>query len=195
MATTEKMIKDRVPRKGKRSGVVREYTFIGKVKPGQEKAMRADLTAFLADPRRADTEGLKKVGILAALHTLFDNDTRFIGTVWFDQDFDSYFDDVFTLIGADLYESFFRHAEGFPEKGGITGGLSGQAGIEYAKNFLAKNHSDVLSFRVTLPELTVREQIKAQGLLTAFQKVLDHPDAEKALQHPALKPLLELAAE
>ena len=193
MATTEST-KDRVPRKGNRSGVVREYTYIGKVKPGHEKAMRDDLKAFLANPRRAGAEGLKKVGILAAMHTLFDNDTRLLGTIWFDQDFDPYFDDVFAMVGVDLYESFFRHADGFPEKG-WTGGLSGQAGFEHAKNWLAKNHSDVISFVVTLPELTLKEQVKAQRLLKAFQKVLDHPDAEKALQHPALKPLLDEAAD
>jgi hypothetical protein len=32
-------------------------------------------------------------------------------------------------------------------------------------------------------------------LVKAFQKVLDHPDAEQALKHPALKPLLDEAAD
>jgi predicted type IV restriction endonuclease len=36
---------------------------------------------------------------------------------------------------------------------------------------------------------------KAQRLQQAFQKVLDDPDAEEALKHPALKPLLEQAAD
>jgi hypothetical protein len=30
---------------------------------------------------------------------------------------------------------------------------------------------------------------------SAFQKVLDHPEAEQALKHPALKPLLDEAAD
>ena len=29
----------------------------------------------------------------------------------------------------------------------------------------------------------------------AFQQVLDHPDAAEALQHPALRPLLDEAAD
>ncbi len=192
MPTSEAPV--RVARKGLTCGNVREYTFIGKVRAGHEKAMREDMVAFLNNPRRADKEGLKRVGIYSALHMLFDNDTRFIGTVWFDTDFDTYFDDVFNLVGVDLYESFFRHAEGFPEKG-LTGGLTGQAAYEFAKNWLASNHSEVTSFVVTNPELTVKEQGRAKRLLDAFQEALDHPDAEQALQHPALKPLLELASE
>jgi hypothetical protein len=36
--------------------------------------------------------------------------------------------------------------------------------------------------------------IKGQLLDMAFQQVLDDPAAEQALSHPALKPLLDLAA-
>ena len=42
---------------------------------------------------------------------------------------------------------------------------------------------------------TVKEIRKAERVNAAFQRVLDHPDAEEALQHPALKPLLEQAAD
>jgi hypothetical protein len=41
----------------------------------------------------------------------------------------------------------------------------------------------------------VREIRKAQRVNTAFQQVLDHPDAEMALQHPAMQPLLDEAAD
>ena len=36
---------------------------------------------------------------------------------------------------------------------------------------------------------------KANRVYEAFQQVLDDPDAAEALQHPALKPLLEQAAD
>jgi hypothetical protein len=76
-ASTTETIKGRVPRKGKQSGVVRKFTFIGKVKTGHEKAMREDLAAALNDPRRAaGVEVWKRVGIYSALHVPFDNDTR-----------------------------------------------------------------------------------------------------------------------
>jgi hypothetical protein len=45
------------------------------------------------------------------------------------------------------------------------------------------------------PKPTVKEVWKALALQKAFQQVLDTPGAEEALQHPALKPLLEQAAD
>jgi len=42
---------------------------------------------------------------------------------------------------------------------------------------------------------TVKEIRKALRVNTAFQQVLDHPEAATALQHPALKPLLDEAAD
>ena len=42
---------------------------------------------------------------------------------------------------------------------------------------------------------TVKEIRKAQRVNEAFQRVLDDPAAAEALQHPALKPLLDEAAD
>jgi hypothetical protein len=42
---------------------------------------------------------------------------------------------------------------------------------------------------------TVKEIRKAERVNSAFQKVLDDPAAGEALQHPALKPLLDEAAD
>ena len=42
---------------------------------------------------------------------------------------------------------------------------------------------------------TVKEIRKAQRVNVAFQQVLDHPEAAAALEHPALKPLLDEAAD
>jgi hypothetical protein len=46
-----------------------------------------------------------------------------------------------------------------------------------------------------LAALTVPQIKKAARLEDAFQRVLDDPRAEQALQHPALKPLLQQAAD
>jgi hypothetical protein len=43
--------------------------------------------------------------------------------------------------------------------------------------------------------VTHTEIRKAMQVQQAFQQVLDTPGAAEALQHPALKPLLELAAD
>jgi TusA-related sulfurtransferase len=45
------------------------------------------------------------------------------------------------------------------------------------------------------PAPTVKEVLKALAVNEAFQRVLDDPAAEEALQHPALAPLLEKAAD
>ena len=65
--TDKATIEARVSRKGLRSGALTEYTIVGKVKPGHEKAARDALTSHLTDPRRSDVEVLKKVGIHTAL--------------------------------------------------------------------------------------------------------------------------------
>jgi hypothetical protein len=48
---------------------------------------------------------------------------------------------------------------------------------------------------MTYPGVTAHEIQEALRVQTAFQQVLDDPDAAEALQHPALKPLLERAAD
>jgi hypothetical protein len=58
------------------------------------------------------------------------------------------------------------------------------------------NHEvETLAFLSTAPDVTTAETLKGQKLLKAFEQVLDNPDAAKALQHPALKPLLDLASD
>ena len=45
------------------------------------------------------------------------------------------------------------------------------------------------------PEPTVKQVWQALALQKTFEQVLDTPGAAEALQHPALKPLLDLAAD
>jgi hypothetical protein len=51
------------------------------------------------------------------------------------------------------------------------------------------------NFVAAYPEPTVQEVLKALALQEAFQRVLDTPGAEEALQQPALKALLDQAAD
>ena len=44
-------------------------------------------------------------------------------------------------------------------------------------------------------DYTMPELVKGQRVTEAFQRVLDDPAADEALAHPALKPLLEEAAD
>jgi hypothetical protein len=47
----------------------------------------------------------------------------------------------------------------------------------------------------SFPDVTVRQEYKMVQLQKAFEQVLNDPDAAQALEHPALKPLLEQAAD
>ena len=51
------------------------------------------------------------------------------------------------------------------------------------------------SMAAPYPAPTVKEVLKALAVNEAYQRVLDDPAAEEALQHPALAPLLEKAAD
>jgi hypothetical protein len=51
------------------------------------------------------------------------------------------------------------------------------------------------NFILAYPEPTVKQVWKALALQKAFQQVLDTPGAAEALQQPALKPLLDMAAD
>jgi hypothetical protein len=63
------------------------------------------------------------------------------------------------------------------------------------KATIQKYQTPATTYFNSLSDLTIPQVKKAQRFQQAFQQVLDDPDAEKALQHPALKPLLEQAAD
>ena len=67
--------------------------------------------------------------------------------------------------------------------------------LDEIKEFLTANQVTASDFMMTYPGVTVPEVQEALRVQTAFQQVLDDPDAAEALQHPALKPLLEHAAD
>ena len=50
------------------------------------------------------------------------------------------------------------------------------------------------NFVAAYPEPTVKQVWQVLALQKTFEQVLDTPGAAEALQHPALKPLLDLAA-
>ena len=82
-----------------------------------------------------------------------------------------------------LFDVIFRHTEGYdglPDLAAVKAFVLGaqQTAAAYARNYGG----------------TVKEIRKAQRVNAAFERVLDHPDAAEALQHPALQPLLDEAA-
>jgi len=83
-----------------------------------------------------------------------------------------------------LFDAAFQHVEGYngiPDLAAVKSFILGAqvTGAAYARNYGG----------------TVKEIRKAQRVNAAFQQVLDDPAAAEVLQHPALKPLLDQAAD
>jgi hypothetical protein len=89
-----------------------------------------------------------------------------------------------TTWRSQLFDAIFQHAEGYdglPDTAAVKGLVLGAqaTAAAYARNYPG----------------TVKEIRKALRVNKAFQQVLDDPEAATALQQPALKPLLDEAAD
>ena len=180
----------RVKRKGLKSGMATEYTGFFKIKPGHAQQLVKEILASLT--RRGDVrESYARIGVYDASYVVFDNHTRLLLKISFDADFDTYFDDALTIItGGDKGKtggSWFNNLEGLP-------GSFDSLTWEEFKNWLVAQQTEAAIFANT-SDGSVKEIRKAQRVQKAFQQVLDHPDAAQALKHPALKPLLDEAAD
>ena len=190
MESTQGTAPTRLPRKGKKSGGVTEYCGFWHIKPGHAEQLIEEISAGLTS--RGDVrEAYASIGVHDARYVVFDNGTRLLITISFDLDFDAYFDDaIASLSGGDKSVSGFGwidHLEDTPE-----GGYDAMSWEEF-KNFLVSCQTEADIFANT-DDASVQEIQKALRVQKAFQQVLDGPEAAQALQHPALKPLLDEAA-
>ena len=120
-----------------------------------------------------------------ARFVLFDDDTRLAFITSFDGPWDAYMEDFFTSGPTlALFVLIFQHTEGY----------SGLPDLAAVKSFVLGAEQTAAAYARNYPG-TTKEIRKAQRVNAAFQQVLDHPDAAQALEHPALKPLLDEAAD
>ena len=165
-------------------GSTSEFSLFFHVKPGHEAAIRDAIRALQNSPGyRPGDYALPIASIHEARFVVFDNGTRLLFATSFDGPWDAYMDD-FAASPLGGFDAIFRHTEeyhGLPDLAAIKEFiLSAQATADgYARNYGG----------------SVKEIRKAQRVNAAFQQVLDNPDAAEALQHPALKPLLDEAAD
>ena len=185
------------PLQGLKNGKVTELAMFLTVKPGHEKAIREAIEAFCTDPSRdpnlpAAERAAAKIGVHEVRFVLFDNDTRLVWLTSFDTDWDSYIDDTIAIIGTPLYGSILKHANEAPE--GIE-----KPDIPNASTLVKDTFNAVritaAGLLVTCAEISIVEQLRNRDLRKAFDAALNNPGAAEALQRPALKPLLELAAD
>ena len=168
-------------------GPTSEFSLFFRVKPGEGAALRAALQDLQDTPGyRPGDYGMAIQSIHEARFVLFDDDTRLAFITSFDGPWDAYMEDFFTsgptlgLFDVDLpARRGLRRAAGPGGGAGRSSWARSRRAAAYARNYGG----------------TVKEIRKAQRVNAAFQQVLDHPQAAEALQHPALQPLLEEAAD
>ena len=120
-----------------------------------------------------------------ARFVLFDDDTRLAFITSFDGPWDAYMEDFFTSGPTlALFDVIFSHVEGYDGLPDVAAVRAFVLGAEQTAAAYARNYGG-----------TVKEIRKAQRVNSAFQQVLDHPQAAEILQHPALQPLLDEAAD
>jgi hypothetical protein len=174
------------PRPGVSVGPTSEFSLFFHVKPGEGESLRTALRDLQESPGyRPGDYGMAIATIHEARFVLFDDDTRLAFVTSFDGPWDAYMEDFFTSGPTlKLFDVIFRHVEGYeglPDLAAVKAFILGaqQTAAAYARNYGG----------------TVKEIRKAQRVNTAFQQVLDHSEAAEALQHPALQPLLDEAAD
>jgi len=173
-------------RPGVSVGPTNEFSLFFRVTPGQSESLRKALRDLQdTEGYRPGDYGMAIATIHEARFVLFDDDTRLAFITSFDGPWDAYMTDFFSsgpTLG--LFDVIFRHVEGYdglPDMAALQGFILGaqQTAGAYARNYPG----------------TVKEVRKAVRVNNAFQQVLDNPEAAEALQHPALKPLLDEASD
>jgi hypothetical protein len=167
-------------------GSTNEFSLFFRIKPGHATALRDALRALQDTPGYQPGDyNMAVATIHEARFVLFDDDTQLLFATSFDGPWDAYMEDFLTSGPTlALFDAVFQHVEGYeglPDLPALKAFILGaqQTAAAYARNYPG----------------TVKELRKALRVNDAFQRVLDDPAAAEALQHPALKPLLNEAAE
>jgi hypothetical protein len=174
------------PRPGVSVGPTSEFSLFFRVKPGHGDALREELRTLQNHPGyRPGDYHMAIATIHEARFVLFDDDTRLLFATSFDGPWDAYMDDFATSGPTlQLFHAIFQHVEGY----------EGLPDVAAVKAFVLGAQVSAAGYARNYPG-TVKEIRKAERVNKAFQQVLDDPEAATALQQPALKPLLDEAAD
>ncbi|MBE7554706.1 MAG: hypothetical protein HS126_26950 [Anaerolineales bacterium] len=175
--------------KGISDGVISELTTIFTVKPGHAEELRGACQRFAERVRQSDPQARQKSGLRDVRLVLTDDDRRLLLMTTFETDWDPYIDDAIYIIGVENWMDLLQHVSESP------GGVLGLKNTTLPKQVLQTHQSPATAYWNALADWTIPEIEKALRLRQAFEQVLDDPAAAPVLQHPALKPLLEQAAD
>jgi hypothetical protein len=173
-------------RPGVSVGPTSEFSLFFHVKPGHGDALREAVRTLQDHPGyRPGDYNIAIATIHEARFVLFDNDTRLLFATSFDGPWDAYMDDFFTSGPTlELFDAVFQHVDGYEGLPDLEAVKAFVLGAQFTAAGYARNYGG-----------TVKEIRKAERVSKAFQRVLDDPEAGKALQHSALQPLLAEAAD
>ena len=168
------------PKIGSRTG----YTALLKVLPGHEKTLREMIEADQRTPDKTE-QALREIGTLHEFRwVLFDNDTRLMFASVFDGTWEKYIQDFASTAIGEIIDRNMQHVEGWV---GIHDPRAADCLLGYGV--------PAIQYASVYAEPSVQQVLKALAVHEAFEQVLNDPDAAEALQQPALKPLLEQAAD
>lgn len=186
--TQETVVLTKKSGKGLHHGVVSEVSAYFHVKPGHEAELRAAIDRFQGRLHNAPPEHIQRFGLQDMRHVIFDSGTRLNWATSFDTDWDPYIDDSVQTLGLKTWYDWFQHCEECPENFLDLGSAP-------LKAFIQSGQVQAAGFFKTISDKTIGELGKAVRVQQALDKVLEQPEASTLLQHPALKPLLDEAAD
>ncbi|HWH99638.1 MAG TPA: hypothetical protein VNT27_04855 [Propionibacteriaceae bacterium] len=176
--------------KGRVHGVVSELSALMTVKEGRKDDMKAAIKVFedrLRDP--GTQSSLQRIGLRSLRFVLFDDDRRLMWLTSFESEWDPYVDDAVAIVGLPVWADWLQHTNEFTIED-----VDAATNAEI-KAFLQSGQVEAAGFFDYFADVTQPQVTKALRVNKAFQQVLDDPAAQEALANPALKPLLEQAAD
>ena len=186
--TTEPNVGTKKSGKGANHGVVSEVSAYFHVRPGHAEALRGAIDRFQGGLRQAAPELIQRFGLQDMRHVIFDGGTRLNWATSFETDWEPYIDDSVQTFGIEKWHDWFQHCAECPEN---FLELSGRP----LRDFIQSGQVQAAGFFKTISDKTIPELRKAMRVEKALDRVLEQPEASTLLQHPALKPLLEEAAD
>jgi hypothetical protein len=186
--TTQETVLTKKSGKGRRHGVVSEVSAYFHVKPGHVEELRAAIDRFQGALHNAPPALIQRFGLQDMRHVIFDGGTRLNWATSFETDWEPYIDDSVQMFGIQKWHDWFQHCEECPDNFlELTG--------KPLRDFIQSGQVRADGFFKTVSDKTIPELRKALRVASALDEVLEQPEASTLLQHPALKPLLDEAAD
>jgi hypothetical protein len=200
---------------GLADGVVSELASFWHVLPGHEQQLRETTEAFANRLHEMSLTDSMKTSLRDSRHVIFDNGTRLLWATTFEADWDPYFDDALLVVSVEHFLLWMQHTvegqavvEWYKEAGGddlfalpkddprfVEGALAASGSLKAIVQSVQSPGTGYFNLMGYHLGLTQPQIVRNKQLAEALDEVLDHPEAEQALQHPALAPLREYAAE